>query len=51
MDGHSDLARRIERPLHPRTHVRHVVAGEVHPAVGLLQRDQRLVRRGCFGPP
>src|SRR5688500_2293068 len=45
------LARRLERALHERAQLRHVIAGEVYPAVGLAQRSQRLKRRGRLRPP
>src|SRR5688572_8039344 len=51
VDGDRDLAGGVEGSLHPRAHVGHVVAGEVHPAVGLPQRGQRLVRRARLGSP
>src|SRR3712207_8527562 len=42
---------RFERALHEGTQVRHVIAGEVHAAVGLAERRQRCVRLGGLRSP
>ena len=51
VNGGRDFAGRFERSLHPRAHVGHVIAGEVHAAVGLPERAERFMRRGRFRPP
>src|SRR5262245_54713718 len=45
MNGHCGRPRRLERTLHPRAHVGHIVASEMDAAVGLPQRGECLVRR------
>src|SRR5580765_7313768 len=37
VNSRRDLARGLKRPLHPRVPVRHVIAGEKHPALRLYQ--------------
>src|SRR5687767_4476960 len=37
VNGQRDLTSRLERALHPRAHICHVIAGEMHPAVGLTK--------------
>jgi hypothetical protein len=51
VNGHRDFTGRLERALHPRTHVRHVIAGEVHAAVGLAERLERFMSCSRFRPP
>ena len=51
VECNGNFASGVEGPLHPRAHVRHVIAREIDAAVRLPQRDERFVRGRRFGPP